>query len=272
MAADAVPVLREECGYDSQGHRHQINRLSTLTHAVVADVASAQQVFASRQKLGDDIIGYAHSIKINVLGRLGDLLTEMPKATGTRGKLPAGLGRGKKNGGSKRNRRFSDVPTYADLGLDKKTARRCAAARGVADCHTSGDRRSRTVAHGRAARDKVDRTPRGTHRHARNGRAGQHPSVGVDPLPGDLRRPRRVLDVTHQRDLVPPREQQELLETHGGRHSRPFFVASPPWSPMSPPQCGQIVVLGAMGVPPMPVSSAARASAAEPGSGAENTI
>jgi len=30
VAADAVPVLREECGYDSEGHRHELNRLSTL--------------------------------------------------------------------------------------------------------------------------------------------------------------------------------------------------------------------------------------------------
>lgn len=32
VAEDAVPVLREECGYDSQGHRHQLNRLATLTN------------------------------------------------------------------------------------------------------------------------------------------------------------------------------------------------------------------------------------------------
>jgi hypothetical protein len=34
VAIDAVPVLREECGYDSQGHRHLLNRLSALTNGV----------------------------------------------------------------------------------------------------------------------------------------------------------------------------------------------------------------------------------------------
>ena len=32
VAEDAVPVLREECGYDSEGHRHELNRLATLTN------------------------------------------------------------------------------------------------------------------------------------------------------------------------------------------------------------------------------------------------
>lgn len=30
VVEDAVPVLREECGYDSQGHRHELNRMVTL--------------------------------------------------------------------------------------------------------------------------------------------------------------------------------------------------------------------------------------------------
>lgn len=34
VAADAVPVLREECGYDSRGHRHQLNRLASLTNGI----------------------------------------------------------------------------------------------------------------------------------------------------------------------------------------------------------------------------------------------
>jgi len=31
VADDAVPVLRDECGYDSQGHRHELNKLAALT-------------------------------------------------------------------------------------------------------------------------------------------------------------------------------------------------------------------------------------------------
>lgn len=32
VAEDAVPVLREECGYDSEGHRHELNQLAVLTN------------------------------------------------------------------------------------------------------------------------------------------------------------------------------------------------------------------------------------------------
>jgi hypothetical protein len=88
---------------------------------VVADVAAAQEVFASRQQLGETIIGYAHNIKTRALAKLGELLRDMPKATGTRGKLPAGPGRGKKTA-VENIPPFVDVPSYADLGLDKATA------------------------------------------------------------------------------------------------------------------------------------------------------
>jgi hypothetical protein len=60
---------------------------------------------------------------VYALAKLGELLQVMPKATGTRGqKLPAGPGRGNKTGGAKAEPPVSVVPTYADLGLDKKTA------------------------------------------------------------------------------------------------------------------------------------------------------
>ena len=35
VAEDAVPVLREECGYDSEGHRHQLNQLAALTNGSI---------------------------------------------------------------------------------------------------------------------------------------------------------------------------------------------------------------------------------------------
>lgn len=84
---------------------------------LVADVAAAQEVFAHRQKLGDDVIGYAHEIKTHALARLGDLLQAMPKATGTRGQKLTRV-----TGGAIAEPPVTGLPTYADLGLDKKTA------------------------------------------------------------------------------------------------------------------------------------------------------
>jgi N6-adenosine-specific RNA methylase IME4 len=49
---------------------------------LVMDVAAAQEVFAKRQKLGEDVIGYAHAIKTRALARLGELLQALQKATG----------------------------------------------------------------------------------------------------------------------------------------------------------------------------------------------
>jgi len=87
---------------------------------LVADVASAQEVFAQRQKLGDEVIGYAHQIKIYALAKLGDLIIEMPKATGTRGQL-----RGTRDGSGGTALVLPEhdaAATYAELGLDRKTA------------------------------------------------------------------------------------------------------------------------------------------------------
>ena len=85
------------------------------------DVAAAAELYARRQQLGEEAIGYAYAVKIEALGRLGELLEEMPKATGTRDTLigQGGGGPGKLTGGSLWE---SPVPTYADLGLSGKTA------------------------------------------------------------------------------------------------------------------------------------------------------
>src|SRR5947207_12691681 len=51
------------------------------------------------------------------------MLTQMPRATGTRGQLrTAGPGRGKKTGGTKTEPPVSDAPTLAELGINKKRA------------------------------------------------------------------------------------------------------------------------------------------------------
>jgi len=35
-----------------------------------------------RQRLGEDVIGYAHALKVEALAGLGELLKKQPKATG----------------------------------------------------------------------------------------------------------------------------------------------------------------------------------------------
>jgi hypothetical protein len=60
-------------------------------------------------------MSYAHAIKIEALGRLGELLAGMEKAKG--GATP-GVGRRGKNAVLQRN----SIPTIPDLGLTRKTA------------------------------------------------------------------------------------------------------------------------------------------------------
>ena len=83
---------------------------------LVMDAAAAQEVFAERQQLGEDVIGYAHSIKSRALAKLGEFLQQMPKAEGTRGQGRPSLG------GTRSAPPKSSSATYAELGLDKKTA------------------------------------------------------------------------------------------------------------------------------------------------------
>jgi N6-adenosine-specific RNA methylase IME4 len=84
-------------------------------HKLIADLAAAQEVFSTRQRLGEDVIGYAHALKVEALAGLGELLKKQPKATGTRGQLK---GRGVIGGASTE----PPIATLADLGIDKKTS------------------------------------------------------------------------------------------------------------------------------------------------------
>ena len=64
-----------------------------------------------RQRLGEDVIGYAHALKVEALAGLGELLKKQPKATGTRGQLK---GRGVIGGASTE----PPIVTLAEQGLD----------------------------------------------------------------------------------------------------------------------------------------------------------
>lgn len=81
----------------------------------IMDIAGAAEIYAKRQHLSEEAIGYAHSIKIEALRRLGEILKDSPKAKGA-----PGPGRGK--AGSPAGPAFDPTPTYADSGLSKKTA------------------------------------------------------------------------------------------------------------------------------------------------------
>jgi hypothetical protein len=81
----------------------------------IVDVASAAEIYAKRQRLGEQTINYAFEIRIEALARLGELLRDTPKATGGEHG-----GRAKVDGSRKEP--SSPTPTLADLGLDKKTS------------------------------------------------------------------------------------------------------------------------------------------------------
>lgn len=102
-----------------------VQRLVSAEHALsvavrldqvklVLDAAAAQHVFAKRQKLGEDVIAFAHTIKMRALARLGELLTVLEKAGGAG---IAGPGRGKTG---TRAELVSTRPTLEDLGITKK--------------------------------------------------------------------------------------------------------------------------------------------------------
>jgi N6-adenosine-specific RNA methylase IME4 len=89
----------------------------------VADLARAAEVFAKRQQLSEEVIAHATAIRVDALTLMGKFLKASPKATGTKGRLRSGPGRGRKNGGVKVEPPFSEPPpTYRELGIGKKEA------------------------------------------------------------------------------------------------------------------------------------------------------
>lgn len=80
----------------------------------ILDVAAAAEIYAKRQKLGDDAEGIAHSIKIDALRQLGEMLKDAPKNRGEKGQF--------RTGGTKVEPPVEAAPTLDSLGLDKKTA------------------------------------------------------------------------------------------------------------------------------------------------------
>jgi len=87
---------------------------------LIADIAAAQQVYAKRQQLGEEVEAYAYALKTDALSRLGEILRDMPRSEGTR---LAGRVKGSNSGvGGTKTERPTDAPTLAELGIDRKTA------------------------------------------------------------------------------------------------------------------------------------------------------
>jgi N6-adenosine-specific RNA methylase IME4 len=78
----------------------------------ILDVAVLAETYAKRQKLGDEAIHYATSIKVEALAQLGRMLKETVRA----------------DGGTAQKTRYEkdtelEPPTLAEMGLDKKTSK-----------------------------------------------------------------------------------------------------------------------------------------------------
>ena len=82
----------------------------------ILDISSAAEIYAKRQKLGEEAIGYATEIKLEALRQLGNMLKETERSIGTRGQL-----KGKNISGSTVIEPPDHTPpTLDDLGIDKK--------------------------------------------------------------------------------------------------------------------------------------------------------
>ena len=61
---------------------------------------------STRQRMGEAVIGQAHTLKVRALVKLGELLKDLPKNVGKRG-----------DRGSRSEPRSDTTPTLADYGL-----------------------------------------------------------------------------------------------------------------------------------------------------------
>ena len=94
----------------AQGLPHSaVPAMTGREYKILSDIADAQAIFAARQRLGEDVIGYAHAVKIDALAALGELMAQAPKA-----KRGAGPGRGKV--GIAAGPTFNEPPTLRGLG------------------------------------------------------------------------------------------------------------------------------------------------------------
>lgn len=82
----------------------------------IVDIAASAEIFARRQKLGDDAVHYATEIKLEALRQLGEMLKATERASG------GAIGGKKKIDGTRKEPSITE-PTLAELGLDKKISK-----------------------------------------------------------------------------------------------------------------------------------------------------
>ncbi|HJZ58140.1 MAG TPA: hypothetical protein VKE74_24575 [Gemmataceae bacterium] len=75
----------------------------------VADLAHAAEVYARRQKLGEECVAYAREVVVDAMTLMGEMLKQTPKATAGR---PPEIGSCREP--------ISKPPTLADHGISKK--------------------------------------------------------------------------------------------------------------------------------------------------------
>jgi len=82
----------------------------------IMDVAAAAEIYAKRQKLGEEAVQYATAIKLEALRQLGNMLKETPRNGGTK------FVGGNRFSGGTHWELPENTPTLAELGIDKKTS------------------------------------------------------------------------------------------------------------------------------------------------------
>jgi len=111
MANDLVIVQLDRA-------RQALAEAKTIQETKRADDAARVNTFIQRQKYSLEIVRYGNAIEVEALAQLGKMLEDAPKNRGTRGQL---AGRDS-SGGSKVERPENDAPSYAEIGLDSRTA------------------------------------------------------------------------------------------------------------------------------------------------------
>ena len=114
-------------------------------------MAAAAETYARQQGLSEDVIGFAHQVKIEALARLGEIMQDTPKAKGGQPYQKTGGYRGE----------LVPVETLAEQGVDKQTAslaRRLSALSDV-DLNAVAARDKTLVLVRMTARQKADQSP-----------------------------------------------------------------------------------------------------------------
>ncbi len=87
--------------------------------------AAAAAEYARAEKLGDEAIHYAEEVKVRAARRAGELLAQMnEKATGTRGKVQAGMKGYAESGDTRRASPVEPPPTLKEMGITPKESAR----------------------------------------------------------------------------------------------------------------------------------------------------